>query len=140
MAQLFGTNQISISRTIERVAELLMKEFVPMFLGIDHLTREEIIKNHNRNNYRILFNAGEDELFLLMDGTYVYTEKPANFKLQKALYSMQKLRTLVKPFMIVLPSGYILDAPGPFIANGIFFFTIEFQTKKAKLVVLQYFF
>lgn len=91
---------------------------MPHFLGINHLSRDDILNKHSRDNYKILFNGDDNEIFLLMDGTYVYTEKPSNFKLQKALYSMQKNRSLVKPFMIVLPSGYILDAPGPFLANG----------------------
>jgi hypothetical protein len=64
-------------------------------------------------------------VFLVMDGTYVYIDKPQDFTLQQLTYSGQKKRNLLKPFMIVLPDGYILDASGPWYANGnINYFTL----------------
>jgi hypothetical protein len=80
--------------------------------------REDAIRIHSRRIFHDLFEAGDDKLFVVLDGTYVYVERPLDFEIQKLTYSGQKKRNLVKPFMIVLPSGYILDAPGPYWANG----------------------
>jgi hypothetical protein len=119
LGSLFGIkNQSRISETITSVATVLEKNFVNMYLGLNHLSRENALQHHSRNMYYCLFEEeNTDANFLVLDGTYVYVEKSRDFEIQRLTYSAQKKRNLIKPFMIVLPSGYILDAP-IFFANG----------------------
>lgn len=93
--------------------------FLPENLGLEHIPREAALREHSRAIYYQLFQEDDKKkMFLIMDGTYIYINKPTDFDLQKSTYSGQKLRNLLKPFMVVLPSGYILDATGPWLANG----------------------
>lgn len=104
--------------TIESVSSALEDYHTSQWLGFDHLTRENAIQYHSRDLFNIVYGVSNSPLFLIMDGTYIYIEKPEDFRLQKMTYSGQKSRNLVKPFMIILPSGYIMDASGPFFADG----------------------
>ena len=67
--------------------------------------------------FRQLFNGNGQELFVSIDGTYLFVEKPLDLELQKLLWSVQKGRPLVKMMMIGFSDGYIFDAVGPFCAN-----------------------
>lgn len=120
LASLFGIkNQSTISETIEAVAQALDKDFTKRYLGFGHSSRDAALDEHSRRMYYNLFEeADSTKLFLIMDGTYIYVAKPGDIELQKLLYSGQKKRNLVKFFMIVFPSGYILDAAGPYYADG----------------------
>ncbi|XP_035714512.1 uncharacterized protein LOC118438406 [Folsomia candida] len=120
LGSLFGIpNQSCVSETIDAVATALDNHFVKKYLGFEHLSCEAALRDHSRPIYSKLFKEEDPtKLFLIMDGTYIYIEKPADFHLQKLTYSGQKKRNLIKPFMIVLPSGYILAACGPYYANG----------------------
>ncbi len=109
-----------MSDTISATHKALLGEFVPKFLGFEHLSRENALWDHSSDMFNKLFGADQDVVFLILDGTYVYIEKPADFELQKITWSEQKSRNLLKPFMIVLPDGYILTAEGPYGANGTF--------------------
>ena len=52
------------------------------------------------------------------DATYVYIEKSSNYQFQISTYSLHKYRNLVKFIMLVATDGYIIDAIGPYLANG----------------------
>lgn len=96
----------------------LEKTFVPENLGFSHISREKALAEHSRQvYYKIFEEADRTKNFLVLDGTYVYVEKPGDFELQKKTFSGQKNRNLVKPFMVVFPDGYILDATSWF-ADG----------------------
>ncbi|XP_035706652.1 uncharacterized protein LOC118435202 [Folsomia candida] len=112
---LFGIpNVITISDTINSVSKALETHFVPKFLGFQQMTREVAIAEHGRKMFKTLYEAPEDTLFPIFDGTYLYSD----FELQKMTWSGQKNRNLVKPMMIVLDDGYVIDAPGPYNSNG----------------------
>jgi hypothetical protein len=119
LAHLFGiVNQSCISDTIDSVLKALEAKFVKENLGFEHLSRQAALDDHSRNMYFKLFEEEDlNTIFLVLDGTYVYVEKPMDFVTQKLTWSAQKLRNLVKPFMIALPSGYIL-ATEIFFGNG----------------------
>lgn len=119
LASLFSIrNQSCISDTILQVARTLGKDFLKQNLGLGHLSRATALRDHSRDMYYKLFEEHDKtSLFLIMDGTYVYVDKPSDFEIQKLTWSGQKKRNLIKPFMIVLPSGYILEA-SPWFANG----------------------
>ncbi len=71
--------------------------------------------------FKSLFETDDDTLFVTFDGTYLYTDKPGDFDDQKHTWSEQKKRNLVKPMMVVLESGYVIDAPGPFFGKILYF-------------------
>ena len=58
-----------------------------------------------------------NQLCLIADGTYLYCQKSENNKMQRLLYSGQKKRQLIKPFIVCTTDGYIVDAYGPFAAT-----------------------
>jgi len=120
LRSLFGvSSQARVSDTITSVSAALGKSFVKNNLGFEHLSRKDALEHHSRNMYYTLFEeVDRSKIFLVMDATYVYIEKPGDFATQKLTYSGQKKRNLVKPFMVVLPSGYILEASGPWYATG----------------------
>ncbi|XP_045216033.2 uncharacterized protein LOC123566193 [Mercenaria mercenaria] len=95
-----------------------MRGFVPLYLGIESLTREDIINNHTRPLAKSLFNANNGQLILVLDGTYVYIQKSNNFSFQRRTYSMHKGRPLVKPMVIVTTTGYFVTIMGPYFADS----------------------
>lgn len=116
---LFGVrNQSCISDTIDKVAEVLMKEFVPKHLGYTHMEREELMSKHMRPIYTKVLERDDDDLILVLDGTYLYVEQSSDHYLQRRSYSSHKHRSLFKPMMVVLPSGYVLEAEGLYFADG----------------------
>jgi len=118
IAFLFGTSQQIVSDAVDAVTTVLLEHFVPANLGLAHLSREDAIRNHSRTFFNALFDNPEEVLFLICDGTYLYIDKPGDFEEQRKTYSLHKHRNLYKPMMIVLPSGYLIDAPGLFYADG----------------------
>lgn len=60
----------------------------------------------------------ENRLCLIADCTYNYIEAPSNFELQRKTFSLHKKRSLLKPLYIVFPSGYILEAAGPYFCDA----------------------
>ena len=63
-----------ICKIVRRAREALMKDFVPKYMGFDHITREAVIENHTTVFARELLASGDDNTaILLIDGTYIYT-------------------------------------------------------------------
>ncbi len=115
LAIMFGIkNVMTVSDAIDSVSRALEEYFVPHYLGFQHMTREEAITKHGRKIFKTLFETDGDTLFLTLDGTYLYTDKSIDFDYQKNTWSEQKKRNLLKPMMVILESGYVLDCPGPF--------------------------
>ena len=65
---------------------------------------------------KILYDLDPSQLVLIADGTYLYCEKSENSDTQRRLYSGQKKRHLIKPFVIVAENGVIVGIYGPFSA------------------------
>jgi hypothetical protein len=125
-------------RQINKLRNFLMENFVPLNLGVDHVNRDLIRTKHTTDISKNIFEPDEDSLIIVWDGTYVYIQKSSNYSFQKQTYSMHKNRPLVKMMMIVTTTGkfrsclfilkmlfklffykgYILDAIGPYLANG----------------------
>lgn len=122
LAFLFRTEQPCVSDAIESVCQALEKEFVSDNLGYNqpNLTRDDATRDHSRKLVNKLFCDAkeEDVMFLIADGTYIYVQKPTDFAEQMKTFSMHKHRNLQKCIMIILPSGYILEAAGMYGADG----------------------
>lgn len=114
----FSTTQQVVSSTIAAVSAALEEHFVPKHLGYYHITREDALQKHSIKLTSKVLNQPEDRLCLIADCTYNYIEKPSDFELQRKTYSLHKHRNLLKPLYIVLPSGYILEAAGPYFCDA----------------------
>lgn len=118
IAHNFSTTQQVVSKTIDAVSLALEEHFVPKYLGYHHITREEALSKHSIQLTSKVLEQPERRLCLICDGTYNYIEKPADFELQRKTFSGHKKRNLLKPLYIVLPTGYILEAAGPYFCDA----------------------
>ncbi|XP_062613816.1 uncharacterized protein LOC134275563 [Saccostrea cucullata] len=108
-----------VCQIVKRARTVLMDQFVPKYMGLNHITRDEIISKHTTIFARELLASGDDDTaILLVDGTYIYIEKSAKYSFQRRSFSMYKGRPLVKPMMFVASDGYIVDILGPYLADG----------------------
>ena len=108
---------LSVTRLLQAAREALLRAFVPSYLGISHISREQLI-NRNLTIPEGLFGNREERVpIVICDGTYIYLQKSSNYLFQKKTYSLHKYRNLVKPFLIVAPDGYIIDVFGPYPAT-----------------------
>ena len=106
----------NVSEYCSQTRDALIKDFVPQFLGANHRTREQFL-DKNTILARTLFDMNENQLCLIADGTYIYCQKSSNNQLLRKLWSGHKKRPLIKPFVVCLSNGYILDVFGPFAAT-----------------------
>jgi hypothetical protein len=90
-------------------------EWVDLNLGISRATRD-LLRSHQTAETLGLF-CNEGQAAVVLDGTYTYVQKSSNNSFQRKSFSGHKHRHLLKPFMIVCPDGYIIDAIGPYLAH-----------------------
>ncbi|XP_022834004.1 uncharacterized protein LOC111361820 [Spodoptera litura] len=121
LATLFEKSRTTLERWMNAARECLTRQFVPMHLGFNHLTIEDVA-SRNRIIPEGLF--GNPDLppntkpaIVMCDATYVFMQSSTNYLFQKQTYSLQKLDNLVKPFMIVCCDGHIIDCLGPYKAT-----------------------
>ena len=125
LSTLFGLSKRCSARAIHSARQGLMENFVPDYIGLGHIDRETVIKDHTTAYAKALFgNDQNDTVIAVADGTYIYIEKSGNYSFQSRSYSMHKGRPrsysmhkgrpLVKPMMLVATDGYILSVLGPF--------------------------
>jgi hypothetical protein len=117
LAMMFSesTNQKSVSDYLRIAREAIYNDFVPLFLGPQR--GREFFLQHNTPTVKILHDLADDDLALVVDGTYVHIEKSVNHEFQYSSYSGQKLTNLIKPFLTCCTDGYIVDIHGPFSAH-----------------------
>ena len=90
----------NVSRIFHQVREALMKSFVSLNFGFEHITREEILSSHQTVVATELLTNKLDQIVLIADGTYLYCQKSANNEFQRRTYSNHKHRHLIKPMII----------------------------------------
>jgi hypothetical protein len=101
----------------DQIRNAFKTDFVDQFLGAAHLAREDFLLK-NTETVKTLFDLDNNQLVIICDGTYIYCEKSLNNYLQRLLYTDQKKRPLIKPFVICTSNGYIIDVLGPFPAKN----------------------
>ena len=117
LASKFNMSRRTFERKLQIARQCLTEDFVPRYLGLDHLTREDTVaRNLSIPSHIFGGNQNENGIFV-MDGTYLYVQKSANFLFQRKTYSLHKFRNLVKPFLVVCTDGYIIDVVGPYPAT-----------------------
>ncbi|KAJ8676931.1 hypothetical protein QAD02_012718 [Eretmocerus hayati] len=99
------------SSVLATVRRSLMQRFVPEHLGLDHITRGEIVDRHVNHFANNLYNATPQRRrsIIYIDGTYIEVEMGGNFSAARKSYSYHEHYNLLKPTVIVGPDGYILD-------------------------------
>lgn len=58
----------------------LLQTFTPQYIGFEHITREDLIRNHTRPLAQTLFGQGFNPAILVLDGTYIYIQKSFQFR------------------------------------------------------------
>lgn len=119
LSTLFNISKSGIRRSIKSIRSALIEgTFVSENLGFQHVTREQIIHQHTRPLAQTLFgDTTRPQVILVLDGTYIYINKSANFKFQRQSFSFHKGRPLVKPMVIVSTTGYFISIIGPYFAK-----------------------
>lgn len=119
ISTLFGIRKNSCSKAIHAARTALMTSFVPKYLGLSHIDRDQIIRDHTSTFAKVLFaDSKSDVAIAVADGTYIYIEKSSNYAFQRRSYSIHKGQPLLKPMMLVATDGYILTVLGPYLADG----------------------
>lgn len=100
LSSLFRLNSKRIvSRIIHSVAEGLLKDFVPYHLGFQHIDRETVLRHHQTSISTQLMADHDNQVIIVMDGTYLFVQKSSNNCFQRRSFSMHKYRNLVKPMI-----------------------------------------
>lgn len=118
LSTLFHLPKHVISRCMRRCRQVLMRNFVPRFLGCQNISRETVLTQHSRPLATQLFTSSDNNVVLVADGTYIYIEKSGDYLFQRRSFSLHKGRPLLKPMVVVTTTGYILDVFGPYFADG----------------------
>jgi len=105
----------STAKDMCRARNVLITDFVRLHLGFQHVDRNTIFQ-HTSAVAHTLFCHDEERVIVVLDGTYVYIQKSFNYGFQRSTYSLHKNRPLMKPFMIVTTTGYIIDIFVPYLA------------------------
>jgi hypothetical protein len=110
----------AVSMAIGKVLKILMHDFVPKYLGLEAITRDQYIEKHVTEFSNQLYNADNTEKVAIatVDGTYLYIPKSSNWRVLRQSFSMHKGRHLIKPVMLTAPDGYILDVHGPYFSDS----------------------
>lgn len=109
----------SVSRIIHSVRKTMMETFVPDYIGFRHIDRRTIIEQHSSAIANDLLLDSNDQIAVVVDGTYLYVQKSTNNEFQRRSYSMHKYRNLVKvieffvktefKMNLIVADGYYID-------------------------------
>lgn len=94
-----------------------MNDFVPLHLGFEYISHNEFCRSQTTETASELFGTNISDAITVLDITYIYIQKSADYSFQRRSYSMHKNWPLLKPMMIVGTDGNILDVIGPYFAD-----------------------
>ena len=93
---LFGVEKYSCSKAICSARISLMTNFVPKYLGLPHIDRNNVIQDHTTEFVRVLFGESKTDVAITVDDdTYIYIEESDNhmfFFFQRRSYLVRKGR------------------------------------------------
>ena len=98
----------TVSHIISEVRAALMKDFVPLHLGLRHIDRATAIDKHQTAIANILFTNGPQQLCVVADSTYLFIQKSSDNQFQRRSYSLHKRRHLIKPMILTTTVSYFL--------------------------------
>jgi hypothetical protein len=93
-------NKRNISSIIQEVLEALLEDFVPKYLGFQHVIRENVHRHHQTVIATLLMAQRNDQVILVLDGTRLYVQTSSNNEFRQRSFSMYKHRNLIKPTII----------------------------------------
>ena len=93
---------------MNQARKAIYRDFVPKFLGLD-LHDRDFYQKQNTSTFKKLFNAQDNVICFILDGTYQRIEKSQNHEFQFDTYSMQKNQNLLKPMAVICPNGRIAE-------------------------------
>lgn len=88
-----------VSSIVHETADALLKDFVPYHLGFQHIDRKTVLQNHQTAIASQLMCDHDDQVIVVMDGTYLFVQKSSNNQFQRRSFSMHKHRNLIKPMI-----------------------------------------
>ena len=68
------SNPKAVSRTLAAVREAMLLNFVPYYLGFNHISRQDVINNHSSPLATRLLTEQPNTAVLVIDGTYLYVQ------------------------------------------------------------------
>jgi hypothetical protein len=68
------SNSKAVSRTLTAVRQAMLLNFVPHYLGFDHVSRQDVINKHSSPLAQRLLSEKPDTVVLVIDGTYLYVQ------------------------------------------------------------------
>ena len=98
----------TVSHMISQVRTALMKDFVPLHLGLDHIDRVTTINKHQTAIANILHTTKPQQLCVVADSTYLFIQKSSDNQFQRRSYSIHKRRHLIKPMILTATVSYFL--------------------------------
>ena len=83
LGTIFNISKDAVRKSVSSAREAVYKYFTPLYIGFQHISRNEVINLHTRPLAQTLFgNIENDTAILVIDGTYVYFKRATslNFK------------------------------------------------------------
>ncbi len=108
----FEKPRVSSGATSRRIATVRSRsQYIKSKIG--KFSASDIIQNHTTLLAQEVFGLdqhGNPRPILVIDGTYLYTEKSSSdIEFQRQTYSGQKKRNLIKPMMVVATDGTLIS-------------------------------
>ena len=85
-------NKRVVSHIIGQVRKVLMKDFVPLHLGLQHIDHQVAIDQYQTGVATILHTIKPHQLCVVVDATYLFIQKSMDNQFQKRSHSMRKHR------------------------------------------------
>lgn len=111
-----GTSERTVQRRICVVRDALRSLIVPKYLKLDR-SREELVARKSITSSALFDGGDTNRAHLIIDGTYIYTEKSLKHSFQKQTYNSHKKRNYVKIMMGVSTDSTIIFTEGVFKAT-----------------------
>ena len=96
--------QLKCKRTVSRICHqmrtALIRDFVPKYLGFQHMDRSTVLAHHQSVIATQLLTDDPNQAVLIANGTYIYCQKSSHNELQRCTDSSHKHRHLVQPMII----------------------------------------
>jgi len=93
-------NKRIVSHIISQVRTALVKDFVPLHLGFQHIDHQTAIDQHQTATATILHTTKPNQLCVVADSTYLFIQKSMDNQFQRRSYSTHKHRNLIKPMVL----------------------------------------
>lgn len=74
LGSVFNIPNTSESRKLHKTRNCLLRDFVPLHLGLDHMSRNDVINRNRVLPVRIFGSEESPKAIIICDGTYLFVE------------------------------------------------------------------